>query len=58
MSHGSHVLRNPSTDVDPNGFQASAGLLSQPGDVVMPMDYIEASQSTRTALDLSTTRRW
>jgi RHS repeat-associated protein len=33
----SYVLGNPLAYVDPNGFQASADLLSQPGDVVMPM---------------------
>jgi RHS repeat-associated protein len=49
----SYVLGNPLAYVDPSGFQASAGLLSQPGDVVMPMDHIEASHTARVALYLT-----
>jgi len=49
----SYVMNNPLAYVDPSGFQASAGLLSQPGDVVMPTDHIEASHTARVALYLT-----
>ncbi|NUQ74300.1 MAG: hypothetical protein HUU21_12145 [Polyangiaceae bacterium] len=42
-----YVLNNPLSYIDPSGFQATTRLLSQPGDIIMPTDHIEASYETQ-----------